>query len=532
MKKWNQTNTRIRFAALTICFFLLLFCKTDSKAVRLSDASISDGVYIGDVDVSGMTEKEAVEAVKTYLKKLRKKEIQLVYGETVIPVKVKKLGFSWANEEIVEKAVKLGKAGNIIERYKSIKDLKENNKVFPLKTSVKKSKIKEVLEGIRDQIDQEAVNAELSKEGDTFIIQDEQTGISLNTDTTAKKVKKAMGDSWNGSDVSVEIAADSIEPKATRALLELVKDVLGTYQTNYSTGSGRSQNVANGASKINGTLLFPGEEFSVYQAVSPFDAENGYELAGSYENGSVVQTYGGGICQVSTTLFNAVLYSELQVTQRSEHSMIVTYVEPSRDAAISGEYKDFKFINNTDAPIYIEGAGVDGILTFTIYGHETRPSNRSIDFESEVTSETASTVTLQASPEEAIGTFTTIQRPHEGKTARLWKVIYEDGVETNREIAYESCYNMSPQIISVGTASPNAAAVSDMNAAISSGDLARCQSVAASYSGAATANADANAAADSSGEDQKSKKKSSKEKSASETPDPAATENITGGTTP
>lgn len=107
-------------------------------------------------------------------------------------------------------------------------------------------------------------------------------------------------------------------------------------------------NVENGASLINGTLLYPGDSFSVYSKVAPFTADNGYHLAGSYSNGQTVQTYGGGICQVSTTLYNAVLRAELNVTERSNHSMTVHYVPLSADAAISGTDKDLKFTNNLD----------------------------------------------------------------------------------------------------------------------------------------------------------------------------------------
>ena len=139
--------------------------------------------------------------------------------------------------------------------------------------------------------------------------------------------------------------------------------------------------------KINGTVLYPGEEFSVGQTIGPLTAAGGYELAGAYENGQTVQSYGGGVCQVSTTLYNAVLKAELEVTQRSNHSMIVTYVKPSMDAAIAGDYKDLKFVNNLDAPIYIEGYTVGKDIYFNIYGQETRPSNRKVTYESEVVSE-------------------------------------------------------------------------------------------------------------------------------------------------
>ena len=87
----------------------------------------------------------------------------------------------------------------------------------------------------------------------------------------------------------------------------------------------------------------PGEQISVHDVTAPYDEEHGYVQAGSYENGQVVDTYGGGICQVSTTLYNAVLFSELKVVKRYPHSMLVSYVPPSRDAAIAGDTKDFVF---------------------------------------------------------------------------------------------------------------------------------------------------------------------------------------------
>lgn len=120
--------------------------------------------------------------------------------------------------------------------------------------------------------------------------------------------------------------------------LNQITDVLGTATTYYGSTYGRNINVEVGAEKLNGILLMPGEEFSVTDAVVPFNAENGYELAPSYESGQVVDSYGGGICQVSTTLYNALLQAELQILERHNHTMIVTYVEPSMDAALRKVY--------------------------------------------------------------------------------------------------------------------------------------------------------------------------------------------------
>ena len=228
--------------------------------------------------------------------------------------------------------------------------------------------------------------------------------------------------------------------------------MLGTFTTSYSTsGPSRSQNVANGARLINGTVLYPGDTFSAYEVVSPFSRENGYEMAGSYLNGKVVDSLGGGICQVSTTLYNAVLLSELEVVERSNHSMIVTYVDPSADAAIAGTYKDFKFKNDTDAPIYIEGYTADKKITFTIYGEETRPANRTIQYVSQTLSVTEPGVVIIADPGQPIG-FRAVEGAHRGMQAELYKHVYVNGVEESVTKVNKSTYNPSPRTVVVGVA--------------------------------------------------------------------------------
>ncbi len=113
--------------------------------------------------------------------------------------------------------------------------------------------------------------------------------------------------------------------------------------------------------------------------------------------------------------------------------MIVNYVQPSMDAAIAGTYKDLKFANNTDAPIYIEGTSGCGILTFTIYGQETRSPKREVVFESEIVSETNPPVQIQGSASHSVGYVSVQQSAHVGKVAKLWKIVKEDGVEKSRE---------------------------------------------------------------------------------------------------
>lgn len=132
-------------------------------------------------------------------------------------------------------------------------------------------------------------------------------------------------------------------------------------------------------------------------------------------------------------MYNAVILAELEITQRSNHSMIVSYVKPSMDAAIAGDYKDLRFVNNQDIPIYIEGYTEGKNVTFKIYGHDTRPSNRVVTYESEVVSEQDPGTQYVATGDPA-GYMKTAQGKHIGYVARLWKVVTVDGVEESREI--------------------------------------------------------------------------------------------------
>ena len=303
---------------------------------------------------------------------------------------------------------------------------------------------------------------------------------------------------WNGENCSIDLVVTTQEPKGSEEDLAKVKDVLGTFTTSYSTSGGaRSGNVVNGCNLINGTTLYPGDEFSAYEAVSPFSQENGYYMAASYLNGQVVDSLGGGICQVTTTLYNAVLLSELEVTERYNHSMIVTYVDPSADAAIAeSSGKDFKFKNNLEYPVYIEGITTpEKQVTFTIYGVETRDSAREVAYESVILEKTVpDTEVINVDEGQPVG-YCSVQSAHIGYKAQLWKVVRENGVEVSREQINSSSYMKTPRSATVGVASPDEGARNAILAAVATNSIDEVKAVAGAYKAAADAAA-AQAAAD------------------------------------
>ena len=162
---------------------------------------------------------------------------------------------------------------------------------------------------------------------------------------------------------------------------------------------------------------------------------------------------------------------KLEIVERYPHSMMVSYVEPSKDAAIAGDYKDLVFKNNYETPIYIEGKIDDANqLTVTIYGKETRDANREVKYESETISTTEYGTVYEADSGSSIGSMQGGGSPHTGKEARLWKVVYENGKEVSRDNINYSKYNKSDYIIKVGTASSVSQASSIVANAIATQD--------------------------------------------------------------
>ncbi len=445
MKKWKGS------LLLAIC----LLAMTSSMTVCAAGETILKGVSIDKLDVSGMTREEALAALESYEKNLGGQSIKLGIGDNVIEAKLSDLGVTFDNEDLVDEAIGVGHAGNIVKRYKDQKDLQHSGKTFPLSWQTNEDTVRTYVEDNCTKYDKKAQNASLTRENGAFNFVAGTEGLELNVDSAVRTISDYLENSWTSDNTEVlNLETQVTEPEGSAEELANIKDLLGSFTTSFSTsGSNRCKNVSSGASHINGTVLYPGEEFSAYETVSPFTEANGYAMAGSYLNGEVVDSMGGGICQVSTTLYNAVLRAELNVTERSPHSMTVHYVDLSEDAAIAGTYKDFKFVNSTEYPIYIEGYTTsDKKITFNIYGKETRDKNRTISFESQMVSETPATTILQEDAGQGIGYKAVSSKGSSGYVAELYKIVKVNGVETDRIKVNKSTYKGTNRVVTYGTA--------------------------------------------------------------------------------
>lgn len=477
-------------AGLILTVGAALFLAAGAPALADETDTISKNVYIGGVNVSGMTEEQATKAVEEKLGKGTGGNYTVKIGDETTTATAENFGMEWTNREVVHEAMEVAKGGNLIKQYKDKKDLQVEPKNFEVAYAPNEQAVKTYVEKLAEEYNRDAEEGDITFANGYPEVTGGETGIAVNVDQSVSSIMKAL----EGDGTELTVVAEVQKPSVTKEELSQVKDVLGTATTYYGSSYERNTNVEVGASKINGTLIMPGETFSVTAAVTPFNADNGYYPAPSYESGQVVDTYGGGICQVSTTLYNAVLKAELQVDERHNHTMLVSYVDPSKDAAIAEGLMDFVFTNNTDAPIYIYGVGYQGTLNFTIYGHETRDPNRSISFRSETLSQTdASTnVKLVAKSDQNIGYLNQTQSAHQGLEAVLWKDIVNADGTTDTVQVNSSSYQASPAIYEVGIVSPNTQASAAIQTAIANNDLATVQAIInGSYGSTSTAQTEA-----------------------------------------
>lgn len=444
------------------------------------ETKIVDGVYIGNVNVSGLTESQAQSAVDEYVAGLMNTTFTLK-GETgSIEMTAEDMGVAADSDAAVQEALGVGHAGSLVNRYKALQDLKKEKLVLDMNLSVDKQSTAQKLYENSGSLAVGAVDNSLVRENGAFRFVPGQEGEEIDIVNSVYAINDFLAQGWDGSSNEIDLVTKVVEPRGSEEELAQVQDLLGAYSTNFASSSaGRAKNVTTGCSKVNGTILYPGDEFELCSTVSPFTQENGYELAGAYQNGTTVESFGGGICQVATTLYNAVIRAELDITMRFNHSMQVHYVQPSMDAAIAGNYKDLRFKNNTEYPVYIEGYCSGGIIYFNVFGKETRPANREISFESETVSTTQPETKFNLDATKAAGYWSQDQSAHEGCVAQLWKIVTVDGKQQSRELFNKSNYQASPKIITIGTKGASEEGLAALKAAVATGDEAKVKSAVA-----------------------------------------------------
>lgn len=295
---------------------LISYSSLKASVNKVPKNIICDNIFIENVDVSGMSLEEARAAVEQKIAADLTTTVTLKADETQVEVTVEELGVQVENlDSMLAQALNYGKEGNLWSRKAQLDALEKKPKIIELTSSINSDIAKATIQEKMSELANGAVNATLKRENGKFVISDGEKGVKVDLEGAVTELHTYFNGKWETASGVIELPVTVAEPEITREELEVVQDVLGTFTTNCGTGGGRVQNIKTGANKINGALLMPGDSFSADGAMRPYTFENGYAEAGSYENGRVVQSMGGGICQVSSTLYNACLLAELEITQ-------------------------------------------------------------------------------------------------------------------------------------------------------------------------------------------------------------------------
>ena len=302
-------------------------------------------------------------------------------------------------------------------------------------------------------IDIDKIHSEIYKEAqdayyttNPYAVYPSQTGLDFNISIEeAKQIIATSSETYT-------IPLKTLYPEVTTNDIgtEAFPDLLATYTTSYATSnSNRSTNIALAAKKINGTVLMPGEEFSFNGTVGKRTTAAGFKVAGVYSNGQVTSDVGGGICQVSSTLYNSVLKANLEITNRVNHTFTVAYVPIGLDATVSWGAPDFKFKNSRSYPVKIVATTANKKITVSIYGLK-----EDVEYEVELVSYKTATVPYSTvyttDTSLAPGQTKVVQSGSNGAKAVSYRVLKLNGKEVSRTLLSKDTYSPHNQIIAVG----------------------------------------------------------------------------------
>ena len=293
----------------------------------------------------------------------------------------------------------------------------------------------------------EPKNAEIIS-GDKFDVVTEVAGLGFDIEkaTAEYNAHKGSGD--------IVITLEKVEPTITVSDLEnqLFVNTISTFTTPYDVkDTNRVKNLTTAAERCNGKIVYPGEEFSFHRTIGTRTVANGYAVANSYAGGKVVTSVGGGICQISSNLYNVVLKANMKIVERKNHGMIVAYAEPGLDATIAEGAIDFRFKNTRKYPIKIVASVANGNATVSIMGIQDK-DEPIVELKSVVLETIPYKTIRQNDPTMMQGTTKQVQKPSDGYVAEAYKVLKDaNGNVISETLLNKDRYTPIDEVIKVGT---------------------------------------------------------------------------------
>lgn len=414
-----------------------------------SENYIYDGIYINDIDVGGMTKEEAAKVLyERFSLPIQNKNIKLIYNDKSYTLSFKELNAKYNIDESVAKAFNYGKDGNLLNKTMNRRKIKKENYKIQLGFSYDFNKVDELVKNISSDINVNGKDASITYDNGKFKVSNDVSGLKVNEEKLKGLIKKEIEP--NSKVDKINIPVDVVEARIKSEMLSKVNTKISTFTTYYRASDvDRTENLRIACSAINGVLLMPGETFSMNKALGPRLAEKGYKEAPVIIESKVIPGLAGGICQVTTTVYNAALLANLPIVERSQHGLVVSYTGPGRDATISGNEIDLKFKNSNKYPIYIQSYLNNGGVVVNLFGANEHPG-QSVEIVTEIYERVKADV--EYIDDNTLGDDSSVveQRPIEGIKSKTYKKIYQDGNLVRTDLVSKDYYKPVKGKIRVG----------------------------------------------------------------------------------
>ncbi|WP_125153419.1 VanW family protein [Clostridium rectalis] len=412
------------------------------------------GTRIENVDLSGKSLKEAKKLLMDqYVDKLPNRKIVVNTDNKSFSLEFSKLNIKYNLDKALEEAFNYGKDLNIFSKYKIIVD--PDDKCIGTGFSYDKEVVKRFIDDIAKQVNKEPVNASINNESGKINLIKHKYGKKLDKDKLQKDIQNSMnGDA--SKDVEVQAHIEEVTPKVTSDKISSINSLISTFYTDYGSisSSQRANNIEICTKSINGTVLMPGEIFSFNKIVGERTEERGYQSASVIVGNQVDSGLGGGICQVSSTLYNTILLGNIKPTERTHHTLPSSYVPLGRDATVDWGNIDYKFKNTLPYPIYIEGIANGSTLIFNLYSN-SELNKKTYTIWNEVYETINANMKTENDSSLPEGKEEIIQNAYTGYKVRVYKNTLENGKIINQELISDDFYRPVEGLAKVGAKKPD-----------------------------------------------------------------------------
>ena len=508
----TKKKIRICIIVLAIVLMIILFLSTIFALMNINNDTIISGVTVDKVNLQGVSREEAKDILNKKIEEKLNQEIKIKIDNEEQSILLSQIELEYDVDNIVEKAYQVGRNSNIfVNNFEIIKSKLFGNDI-QLSKKYNEELLENIIAEIKSKIPNAVKEVTFCIEDENLIITPGEAGLTIDKDELKSKIKKAMKlDDLNdisinafktepkdinieeiyeevhteaqdayytknpfkifpevlGIDFNIEEAKEMLKEKKEEYVIPLTitkpektvnsigteafPDLLSSFTTRYDASNvPRTTNLKLAVSKINGTVVMPGETFSYNKTVGKRTAEAGYKEAAGYQGGKVVQMTGGGLCQISSTLYDAVVMANMEIVERHNHAFTTSYVGAGKDATVVYGALDFKFKNTRNYPITIKASAQNGIAKMDIYGIKEE-NEYEIEISTSIISYIPFSVVYEKDANYNEGYEKVTQNGSRGCKSITYKIFKLNGAEVSRTVLSTDTYDAMNKYVTIGT---------------------------------------------------------------------------------